>query len=240
MHGLFLEVQALLIKVVPEFLFIGQNAEVVMGIIELLFTAIGLSMDAFAVAVCQGLSTRKTNLKKALVIGLYFGGFQAIMPLIGYLVGSQFSSIIADFDHWIAFGLLAFIGAKMIWESFRKENQSSNSSVQVSTDGAGLAGSTEKPVNAKDPSLTPAKMLPLALATSIDALAAGVSFAFLHVNIVPAVLFIGVITLFLSMAGVKVGSIFGAGMKSKAELIGGIILIAIGLKSVLEHTGFLP
>lgn len=186
-----------------------------MNILELLFTAIGLSMDAFAVAVCHGLSMQKAGWKKALIVGLYFGAFQAIMPLIGYLVGSQFFSIIVSFDHWIAFVLLAFIGSKMITGSFKKEG----------------CPDTE------EASLKPAKMLPLALATSIDALAIGISFAFLQVEIIPAVSFIGIITLALSMAGVKIGNVFGAKYKAKAELAGGIILVLMGLKILLEHLG---
>jgi putative Mn2+ efflux pump MntP len=177
---------------------------------------------------------QKASLKKALIVGLYFGIFQAVMPLIGYLVGFQFSGMIAAFDHWVAFGLLAFIGAKMIWESLRKESQGSDPSVQTSVNSASPTG---EPAVVKEPSLGPAKMLPLALATSIDALAAGVSFAFLQVSIVPAILFIGAITLVVSMVGVKAGGVFGSRMKSRAELIGGVILIAIGLKIVLEHTG---
>jgi putative Mn2+ efflux pump MntP len=208
-----------------------------MGTLELLLIAIGLSMDAFAVAVCHGLSMQKASFKKALIVGLYFGFFQAAMPLIGYLVGSQFSEGIARFDHWIAFVLLAFIGVKMAIESFKKEGCTDRECpVETCTDRECPGG--RRP-DVEEASLKPAKMLPLALATSIDALAVGVSFAFLQVNIIPAISFIGIITLVLSMAGVKIGNAFGTKFKSKAELAGGIILILIGLKILLEHIGLI-
>lgn len=187
-----------------------------MSFFELFLLAAGLSMDAFAVAVCAGLTMKRVTLKKSLIIGMYFGIFQAGMPLIGYLAAALFADYIIDYDHWIAFVLLFFIGAKMLLESFRKESSSDNT---------------------EEASLKPAKMLPLAVATSIDALAVGVSFAFLQVSIVPAVSFIGITTLVLSMLGVKIGSIFGMKLKSKAEFAGGIILILIGLKILLEHLG---
>jgi len=174
-------------------------------------------MDAFAVSVCLGLSVKKVTIKRLLVAGLYFGIFQAVMPLIGYIVASGFADMIITFDHFIAFGLLLFLGGKMIFGSFKKDE------------------ATEK-----DASLSPKHMLPLAIATSIDALAVGVSFAFLQVNIIPAVLFIGITTFILSAAGVKIGSIFGAKFKSKAELLGGIILILIGTNILLEHLGVFP
>jgi putative Mn2+ efflux pump MntP len=208
-----------------------------MGILELLLIAIGLSMDAFAVAVCHGLSMQKASYKKALIVGLYFGAFQAAMPLIGYFVGSQFSDMIVNFDHWIAFGLLVFIGAKMIIESFKKEGCSDRECpVETCTDRECPGG---KRPDTEEASLEPAKMLPLALATSIDALAVGVSFAFLQVSIISATSFIGIITLGLSMAGVKIGNAFGTKFKAKAELSGGIILVLIGLKILLEHTGII-
>ena len=191
-----------------------------MSTVELLLVAIGLSMDAFAVSVCHGLSMRRANFKKALIVGLYFGVFQAVMPLIGYYAGAQFSDAIVNYDHWIVFVLLAFIGGKMIVESLKKDDTS---------DG--------EAANTGEVSLGPVKMLPLAVATSIDALAVGVSFAFIGVQIVPAVSFIGVITLVLSMAGVKIGNIFGTKLKSKAELAGGVILVLIGVKILLEHLG---
>ena len=186
-----------------------------MGIVELLFVAIGLSMDAFAVAICKGLSIQKIRIRDMLVVGLYFGVFQGMMPLIGYLVGSQFKDYITAVDHWIAFGLLVIIGANMIRESFSKE------------------------IDAESSSTSPKVMLPLAIATSIDALAVGVSFAFLEVQIIPAITFISVVTFGLSVAGVKIGNIFGCKYKSKAELAGGIILVLMGTKILLEHLGVL-
>ena len=186
-----------------------------MGLLELFLVAVGLSMDAFAVAVCKGLALRKVNVGQMALVGLWFGGFQALMPLIGYFVGAQFREQITFIDHWIAFGLLAVIGGNMIRESLSKEEECPDASLSVKA------------------------MLPMAIATSIDALAVGVSFAFLSVNIGAAVSFIGVITFALSMVGVKVGSLFGAKYKSKAELAGGIILILMGLKILLEHLGVL-
>lgn len=190
-----------------------------MGLMELLLIAVGLSMDAFAVSVCHGMRMQKVSMKKALVVGLYFGGFQALMPLLGYLLGAQFASYITAFDHWIAFVLLLLIGGKMVWESRGAE--------QDCDAGAGEAD------------LSPKKMLPLAVATSIDALAVGISLAFLNVRIAPSAALIGVITLVLSMVGVKLGHVFGARFKSRAELAGGIILILIGTKILLEHLGIL-
>lgn len=188
-----------------------------MNIFELLLIAVGLSMDAFAVSICHGLSMTKASLKKALVIGLYFGIFQALMPLIGYLIGAQFADLIEDYDHWVSFVLLTLIGVKMIAESLEKENQPDTCA--------------EK----KEVSLTPVKMLPLAVATSIDALAVGISFAFMQIQIVSAVTLIGITTLVLSVAGVKIGNLFGTRFKSKAELAGGLILILLGVKILLEH-----
>ncbi len=184
-----------------------------MGIVELFILAVGLSMDAFAVSICKGLAMREARLKSMAIVGLWFGGFQALMPLIGYLVGVQFSAAIQAVDHWLAFLLLAAIGGNMVKEALSKEDEPG------------------------DASLAPKAMVLLALATSIDALAVGVGFAFLNVDIVPAVSFIGVVTFVLSAAGVKVGSIFGSKYKSKAELLGGCILILLGLKILLEHLG---
>ena len=187
-----------------------------MNFIELVLLAVGLSMDAFAVSICFGLKMAKVSVKKALIVGLYFGFFQAAMPLIGYITGALFAEVINVYDHWIAFALLCFIGGKMAVESFKKDDC--------------------VVFNAKKFSLTPTQILPFAVATSIDALAVGISLAFLRVNIITAVSFIGVITLLISMCGVKVGSIFGIKFKAKAEFIGGVILILIGLKILLEHT----
>ena len=186
-----------------------------MGFLELLLIGVGLSMDAFAVAVCQGLCMPKLNLRYAAVIALFFGGFQALMPALGYLLGSQFESMITQIDHWIAFVLLGIIGSSMIKESREDEEEEISASFDVKT------------------------MLALAVATSIDALAVGVTFAFLHVNIVWAVTFIGCTTFVLSAVGVKVGNIFGMKYKSRAELAGGVILILMGVKILLEHLGFL-
>ena len=183
--------------------------------IELFILAVGLSMDAMAVAICKGLSVQKLKLRHAVTVGLYFGGFQAAMPLIGYFLGRQFQTYIERFDHWIAFVLLGLIGANMIKESF---------------------GDAEE----CDCSFCPKAMLPMAVATSIDALAVGVTFALLpSVNITAAVSFIGVITFTLSAVGVYIGHLFGAKFKSKAELTGGIVLILMGCKILLEHLGVL-
>ena len=183
--------------------------------IELLLIGVGLSMDAFAVSICKGLAMRRVNKKQAFVIGLFFGGFQALMPALGYLLGSQFESMITQIDHWIAFVLLGIIGSSMIKESREDEEEEVSASFDVKT------------------------MLALAVATSIDALAVGVTFAFLHVNIVWAVTFIGCTTFVLSAIGVKAGNVFGMKYKSRAELVGGVILILMGIKILLEHLGFL-
>ncbi|MBQ4051436.1 MAG: manganese efflux pump [Oscillospiraceae bacterium] len=189
-----------------------------MSLFELFIIAVGLSMDAFAVAVCKGLSLQKMSWKKACIVGLYFGGFQAAMPALGYLLGAQFQDQIKAFDHWIAFILLGLIGANMIKEALSKEDDCE-------------CGNGDDSVSFK-------AMVPMAVATSIDALAVGVTFAFLSVKIVPAVSFIGVITFTLSMAGVKIGNVFGSKYKSKAELAGGTILVLMGLKILIEHLFF--
>ena len=186
-----------------------------MSLFSLFLLAVGLSMDAFAVAVCKGLATPEITLKKACVVGLWFGAFQALMPTLGYLVGYRFQEKITAIDHWIAFVLLVFIGANMIRESFSKEEEGVNASLAFK------------------------EMLLLAIATSIDALAVGVTFAFLpDIPIIPAVSFIGVITFLLSALGMKVGNVFGTKYKSRAELVGGIILILIGSKILIEHLFF--
>ncbi len=185
-----------------------------MSFFDLFVLAVGLSMDAFAVSVCKGLSVRQLKFSHACTVGLYFGGFQFLMPLIGYLLGSQFQQYITSIDHWIAFVLLALIGANMIKES-RGEAEQLNDSFSFLT------------------------MLPLAIATSIDALAVGITFAFLQVSILPAVTFIGCTTFVLSAIGIKIGHVFGTRYKSRAEMIGGIVLIAIGCKILLEHLGIL-
>ena len=185
-----------------------------MSVIELLVLALGLSMDAFAVSICKGLSVPKLQEKHCLICGVYFGGFQALMPLIGWALGIRFQSMITNIDHWIAFVLLAVIGANMIKESFSKEEECPDASFGFKT------------------------MLTLAVATSIDALAVGVTFAFLDVSIVPAVLLIGATTFVCSAVGVKIGNVFGNRFQSKAEFLGGLVLIAIGLKILIEHLFF--
>ena len=187
-----------------------------MGILEIFLIGVGLSMDAFAVSICKGLSTQKLRLRHYLIIGAWFGGFQALMPTVGYFLGATFEQYITSFDHWVAFVLLAAIGANMIKESFSKETDESSGSFSCKT------------------------MLLLALATSIDALAVGITFALLpDVNVPLTVALIGVTTFVLSAAGLKVGNVFGARYKAKAERLGGIILILIGLKILLEHLGVL-
>ena len=182
-----------------------------MSLLTLFITAVGLSMDAFAVSICKGLAMKKLSMKKALVIGLWFGGFQALMPTIGYLLGTRFESYVTGIDHWIAFVLLALIGANMIKEALSEEDEEADDSIGVKI------------------------MFLLAVATSIDALAVGVTYAFLQVRIIPAVTFIGVTTFVLSIAGVKIGNVFGLKYKAKAEIAGGVILILMGLKILVEH-----
>ena len=183
-----------------------------MELIELFLVALSLSMDAFAVSLCKGLSVGRPTPGQCLTCGAWFGGFQALMPLIGFLLGVRFQGVISSVDHWVAFVLLGLIGANMVREAL---------------------GGDEEHV---DSSFGPRAMLPLAVATSIDALAVGVTFAFLRVEIAPAVALIGVTTLVLSAIGVKVGSVFGDRFQSKAELAGGVILILMGTKILLEHT----
>ena len=185
-----------------------------MSLTELFIIAVGLSMDAFAVSVCKGLSVQRLKLGHALTCGVYFGGFQGLMPALGYLLGSQFQSVIVKVDHWIAFLLLSIIGINMVRES-REESEDVDCSFSFRS------------------------MLPLALATSIDALAVGVTFAFLQVDILPAITFIGLTTFLLSAAGVQVGALFGARFRGKAELAGGLILMLMGIKILLEHLGIL-
>ena len=186
-----------------------------MNLWELFVIAVGLSMDAFAVSICKGLSTHRLRLRHSLICGGYFGLFQALMPLLGWLLGVQFQAMIASLDHWIAFILLGIIGINMIRESRDTDAESLDSSFGFKA------------------------MLPLAVATSIDALAVGVTFAFLNVNILWAVTFIGVITFILSSIGVKVGHVFGLRYKGKAEFAGGLILVLMGCKILLEHLGIL-
>ena len=181
-----------------------------MSLFEVFFIGLGLSMDALAVSICKGLSFDEMSWKKALIPGVYFGGFQALMPTIGYYLGAGFEEMIKDYDHWVAFGLLALIGINMIRES------------------------REEDVKA-DPRMSPAAMIPLAVATSIDALAAGISFGVLGSGILKPAVLIGCTTLVISTLGFKVGNAFGSRYKSKAELAGGVILVLIGIKILIEH-----
>jgi putative Mn2+ efflux pump MntP len=185
-----------------------------MGFVEIFLIGVGLSMDAFAVSICKGLSVRKLKLKNALTCGIYFGGFQALMPFVGYILGVQFADKIESIDHWIAFVLLVLIGLNMIHEAFENEED----------------GNDDFSFKA---------MIPLAIATSIDALAVGVTFAFLSVNIIKAIVIIGCTTLIISMIGVKIGHIFGLKYKKNAEIVGGVILVLMGIKILLEHIGIL-
>ena len=186
-----------------------------MGFVDIFLIGIALSMDAFAVSICKGLSVKKVSAKHVLTVGVYFGGFQALMPTLGFLLGYRFESFITSIDHWIAFILLALIGGNMIREALGKDEEHENDDFSFKA------------------------MLPLAVATSIDALAVGISFAFLGVDIVTAALLIGATTFVLSGAGIFVGNIFGSKYKSKAELAGGIVLILIGAKILLEHLGII-
>lgn len=182
-----------------------------MGLIELCILSIGLAMDAFAVSVCKGLSMKRMKWKNAIIIGAYFGYFQALMPALGYLLGYNFQDRISNIDHWIAFILLGVIGINMIKEAISKENDVHNDSVKFK------------------------EMIVLAIATSIDALAVGITFAFLNVNLILAISLIGIITFIISVLGVKVGNIFGDKYEKKAEFAGGIILIFLGIKILVEH-----
>lgn len=186
-----------------------------MGFIQLLLIGIGLSMDAFAVSVCKGLNMKKIDYKYTLIIAMFFGGFQALMPILGWMLGKQFEQYITSVDHWIAFGLLAFIGGKMVVEACQKEE-------------------TQEIPTAKNDLQ---EIIILAIATSIDALAVGITFAFLKTNIMEAVTIIGIITFILSIVGVLIGNQFGTRYKNKAEFAGGVILIMIGTKILLEHLG---
>lgn len=186
-----------------------------MGIVELFILAIGVSMDAFAVSICKGLSMKKTNVKAMATCGIWFGGFQALMPLIGFILGSLFASAIQAIDHWVAFALLAFIGISMIKDAYGEEEEC-------------------------DADFSFKTMFTMALATSIDALAIGISLAMVgNVNIILAVILIGITTGILSAIGVKIGGIFGNKFEKKAQIAGGIILIILGIKILLEHLGIL-
>ena len=187
-----------------------------MGFIELLLTAVGLAMDAFAVSICKGLGMRKMRYGQAVVIGLYFGVFQALMPLIGWLLGTSFSRYIQAFDHWIAFVLLALIGGKMLWDVFHEDNE---------------ATAAQK----LDAKLDHRELFMLAIATSIDALAVGIAFACLDVEIWSSVSIIGIVTFVISFCGVWIGNRFGSRFEKKAGIAGGIVLIGIGVKILADH-----
>lgn len=187
-----------------------------MSFFELLLLAIGLSMDAFSVSICKGLALRRINLKNVCIVGAWFGGFQFLMPVLGWLLGSRFATYISHWDHWIIFALLLLIGGNMIREA--------------------VWGKEEDKTDAR---LSIRAMLPLAIATSIDALAAGVTFSLLDIRVIPASGFIGVVTFIFSAAGVKIGSLFGLRYEKKATVCGGIILILLGIKILLEHLGVL-
>lgn len=191
-----------------------------MGLIELFILAVGLSMDAFAVSVCKGLAVQKAGVKECCIVGVWFGGFQALMPLTGYLLGTRFKDYITSVDHWIAFVLLLIIGINMIRESGERD------------DDGKVCPKEENPFAFKT-------MLMLAVATSIDALAVGITLAFLNVALIPSVTFIGATTFVISAVGIRIGNIFGTKYKSKAEFVGGLILVCIGVKILLEHLGIL-
>lgn len=182
-----------------------------MGALEILLISIGLAMDAFAVSICKGLAMKVMSWKKAIIVGLYFGLFQALMPVMGFFLGTTFQEVVTKIDHWISFGLLSIIGINMLKEAFANNEENHNDSVDFKT------------------------MLLLGVATSIDALAVGITFAFLRVNMVLAGLMIGIITFAICVIGVKIGNKFGDKYERKAETVGGIILIFIGIKILLEH-----
>lgn len=226
-----------------------------MGFVELLLIGVGLSMDAFAVAVCKGLAMKRVNYRHALVIALMFGGFQALMPLVGWALGTQFEQYITPVDHWIAFVLLAFIGGKMLWEALHgeagagdgaaAEGEAGAEAAGTSGAGAAVAGATgdsgeawQATGEAKE-RLDMRELVLMAIATSIDALAVGITFAFLQVDIVPAVALIGATTFVLSLGGVVLGNQFGARFEKPASVVGGVVLILIGLKILLEHLGII-
>jgi putative Mn2+ efflux pump MntP len=190
-----------------------------MDFVELLLIGVGLSMDAFAVAICKGLGMSRLNMKQAAVIALFFGAFQAIMPFIGWAAGSWLADLITPIDHWVAFALLAFVGGKMLWDAFHEEDDDDPDEM--------------------DAKLDLKELLMLAIATSIDALAVGITFAFLQVSIVPSITIIGCTTFVISFAGVAVGHLFGARFEKPATIVGGVVLILIGVKILLEHLGIL-
>ena len=194
-----------------------KGKRTIVGFVELFLIGVGLSMDAFVVSICKGLGMSRLNMRQAAVISLFFGGFQAFMPLIGWALGSQLTDFITPIDHWIAFGLLAFVGGKMLWDAFHEDDE--DEGVQ-----------TDEKLDLKE-------LLMLAIATSIDALAVGITFACLQVAIVPSITIIGLTTFVISFAGVAVGRFFGARFEKPATIVGGVVLILIGVKILLEHLG---
>lgn len=223
-----------------------------MGFVELFMIGVGLSMDAFAVSICKGLGMRRVNWAHAAVIALFFGGFQALMPLVGWALGTQFAALITPVDHWIAFALLAFIGGKMLVDAFRGDEDGEGEGGASPSAAAGDEGRNEDceasersssapaaTAGAHDEKLNVPELFMLAVATSIDALAVGITFAFLGVNVWIAVAIIGVTTFVLSFAGVAIGNQFGSRFEKPATVTGGIVLILIGAKILLEHLGVL-
>ncbi len=194
-----------------------KGERTIVSFVELFLIGVGLSMDAFVVSICKGLGMSRLNMRQAAVISLFFGGFQALMPLIGWALGSQLTDFITPIDHWIAFGLLVFVGGKMLWDTFHEDDE--DEGVQ-----------TDEKLDLKE-------LLMLAIATSIDALAVGITFAFLQVAIVPSITIIGLTTFVISFAGVAVGHFFGARFEKPATIVGGVVLILIGVKILLEHLG---
>ncbi len=210
-----------------------------MGFAELFLIAVGLSMDAFAVSVCKGLCMKRLNMRQALVIALFFGGFQGLMPLLGWALGTQFERNITPVDHWIAFGLLALIGGKMLWDAFHEEDSPCVCGRDCATCQRRGGADCDDPEAARQAPIAPPldyrELVMLAIATSIDALAVGITFAFLGVNIWVAIAIIGVTTFVLSLVGVVVGNQFGSRFEKPATIAGGIVLILIGLKILIEH-----
>jgi putative Mn2+ efflux pump MntP len=194
-----------------------MRKECTVNYVEIALIGVGLSMDAFAVAICKGLGMKRVNMRHALVIALFFGGFQALMPFLGWALGTQFASLVEPVDHWIAFGLLLFVGGKMLWDAFHEDDDQDENEFRLDIP----------------------ELFMLAIATSIDALAVGVSFAFLRVDIAPAISIIGCITFALSLVGVVVGNRFGARYERPSTIAGGIVLILLGFKILLEHLGVL-
>mgnify|MGYP004470237459 FL=1 len=201
-----------------------------MSLFELFLIAVGLSMDAFAVAICKGLGMKKLDMRQALVIGLFFGGFQALMPTIGWFLGAQFAPLVTPIDHWIAFILLAFIGGKMLFDAIKGDDEQETGHGDDAFKNADNA-------QGGAPNLDLRELTMLAVATSIDALAVGITFAFLDVDIVPAASFIGAVTFVLSVIGVAVGNQFGSRWEKPSTIVGGVVLVLIGVRILLEHIG---